>query len=212
MSQRISIIILIFLLTIPAPICAQSAVQQQGNVTIIRPEFVEGKSANSKLLPYRSVQRPRIAVVLSGGGARGLASIGVLRVLERNCIPVDLIVGTSMGSVIGGLYAMGYSTDQLQSIVDTTNWDDLLSYNDEARRRDMFLDQKITRNKSVLVLRFEGLSPVIPEAFSSGQRLTNYLNILTIQALYKPGPSFDDLRIKIQSCCYGSCDRKTHYP
>jgi predicted acylesterase/phospholipase RssA len=47
--------------------------------------------------------------VLSGGGARGIAAIGVLRVLEHNNVPIDLIVGTSMGSVIGGLYAMGYS-------------------------------------------------------------------------------------------------------
>jgi NTE family protein len=184
---------------VPTLIYAQSTVQPQACVTIIRPELFKSKFRYPNFLSHRSVQHPRIAVVLSGGGARGVASIGVLRVLERNGIPIDLIVGTSMGSVIGGLYAMGYSTDQLQRIVDTTNWDDLLSYNDEARRRDMFLDQKITRNKSVLVLRFEGLSPVIPEAFSTGQRLTNYLNILTLQALYKPEPSFDDFRIPFRA-------------
>jgi NTE family protein len=104
-----------------------------------------------------------------------------------------------MGSVIGGLYAMGYSTEQLHQIVDATNWEDLLSYTDEARRRDMFLDQKIARDKSILVLRFKGLSPVIPEAFSTGQRLTNYLNVLTLQGLYQPDPSFDNLRIPFKA-------------
>jgi NTE family protein len=184
---------------VPVLICAQSIAQPQACVTIIRPKFGEAKLHYPQLLSYRSVQHPRIAVVLSGGGARGVASIGVLRVLERNNIPIDLIVGTSMGSVIGGLYAMGYSPDQLQQMIDTTNWEDLLSYTDEARRRDMFLDQKIVRDKSVLVLRFEGLTPVIPEAFSTGQRLTNYLNILTLQALYKPEPSFNDLRIPFRA-------------
>jgi NTE family protein len=187
------------LLAVPTLICAQSTTQSQVRVTIIRPELGEGKLRYPQLLSYRSVQHPRIAVVFSGGGARGVASIGVLRVLERNDIPIDLIVGTSMGSVIGGLYAMGYSPNQLQRMIDTTNWEDLLSYTDEARRRDMFLDQKIVRDKSVLVLRFEGLTPVIPEAFSTGQRLTNYLNILTLQALYKPEPSFDDLRIPFRA-------------
>jgi NTE family protein len=184
---------------VPILICAQGIVQPYARITIIRPDFGESKLRCPQLLSYRSVQHPRIAVVLSGGGARGIASIGVLRVLEKNNIPIDLIVGTSMGSVIGGLYAMGYSPDQLQKMIDTTNWEDLLSYTDEARRRDMFLDQKIVRDKSVLVLRFEGLTPVIPEAFSTGQRLTNYLNILTLQALYKPEPSFDDLRIPFRA-------------
>ncbi len=180
-------------------IYAQSTAHSHVHITIIRPELSESELRSPRLFPYRSVQHPHIAVVLSGGGARGVASIGVLRVLERNDIPIDLIVGTSMGSVIGGLYAMGYSPDQLQQMIDTTNWEDLLSYTDEARRRDMFLDQKLARDKSVLVLRFEGLTPVIPEAFSTGQRLTNYLNILTLQALYKPEPSFDDLRVPFRA-------------
>ena len=114
MCLRISCMIFILLLMVPTLICAQSTAYPQGGVTIIRPEFGEGTYRYPHLLSYRSVQHPRIAVVFSGGGARGVASIGVLRVLERNDIPIDLIVGTSMGSVIGGLYAMGYSPDQLQ--------------------------------------------------------------------------------------------------
>jgi len=60
---------------------------------------------------------PKIGIALSGGAARGLAHIGVLKVLEQAGIPVDVITGTSMGSVVGGLYALGYNADQLDTIV-----------------------------------------------------------------------------------------------
>jgi len=199
MHHRISLITLILLSIAPLLVWAQNNDTSRARVTIIRPELSNTKSRYPNFLVHRSVHKPRIALVLSGGGARGIAAIGVLRVLERNRIPIDLIVGTSMGSIIGGLYAMGYSPEQLQRIVDTTNWDELLSYNDDALRKDLFLDQKIARDKSVLVLRFKGFEPVIPEAFSSGQRLSNFLNILTLQGLYKPNPCFDDLRIPFRA-------------
>jgi NTE family protein len=71
--------------------------------------------------------RPKIALVLSGGGARGLAHIGVLKVLEDLRVPIDMIVGTSMGSIAGGLYANGYSPAQLEEMVLETPWDTLFS-------------------------------------------------------------------------------------
>lgn len=58
-----------------------------------------------------------MAVVLSGGGAKGMAHIGVLKVLERAGIPVDIVTGTSMGSIVGGLYSVGFSAKQLDSLV-----------------------------------------------------------------------------------------------
>ena len=61
-------------------------------------------------------KRPKIGLVLSGGGARGTAHVGVLKVLEELRIPVDLVVGTSMGSIVGGLYAYGHSPEELQQI------------------------------------------------------------------------------------------------
>lgn len=74
-----------------------------------------------------SRQRPRVAVVLSGGGAKGMAHIGVLKVLERAGIPVDIVTGTSMGSIVGGLYAVGWSATQLDSLVRRQDWPLLLS-------------------------------------------------------------------------------------
>ncbi len=180
-------------------VAAQEGFIIQPQSEVISPNLSEAKHRFPKLLTKKKILKPKIALVLSGGGARSIAAIGVLKVLEEKKIPIDLIVGTSMGSTIGGLYAMGYSPEQLQQIVDTTNWDELLSYADDIKRRDIFLDQKITRDKSVLVLRFEGFEPVIPQAFSTGQRLTNYLNLLTLQGLYQPEKNFDDLRIPFRA-------------
>ena len=67
--------------------------------------------------------RPRIGLVLSGGGARGLAHVGVLKVLERHRVPIDLIAGTSMGAIIGGLYASGMSADEIEHELLKVNWD-----------------------------------------------------------------------------------------
>lgn len=83
------------------------------------------------LLPVFAQQsklsRPRVAVVLSGGGAKGVAHIGVLKVLEKAGIPVDIVTGTSMGSIIGGLYSVGWTADRLDSMVRRQNWKFLLS-------------------------------------------------------------------------------------
>ncbi|MFG6440250.1 patatin-like phospholipase family protein [Roseateles sp. LKC17W] len=75
----------------------------------------------------QTAARPRVGLVLSGGGARGLAHIGVLRVLEELKVPVDLVVGTSMGAVVGGAYASGRSVDELEALVKSANWDAILA-------------------------------------------------------------------------------------
>ena len=79
------------------------------------------------------VQRPRIGLVLSGGGARGAAHVGVIRVLEENRIPIDVIAGTSMGAIVGGLYASGMSVDEIDHTIRTIDWDDALS--DKSKRQ-----------------------------------------------------------------------------
>jgi NTE family protein len=75
----------------------------------------------------RSVDRPRVALVLSGGGARGFAHVGVLRVLRELKVPIDIVVGTSMGSVVGGAYAAGNSVEALEEIVRGTDWDSVVA-------------------------------------------------------------------------------------
>ena len=72
-------------------------------------------------------ERKKVAVVLSGGGAKGMAHIGVLKVLEKAGIPVDIITGTSMGSIIGGLYAIGYNANALDSVARAQDWSYVIS-------------------------------------------------------------------------------------
>ena len=78
-------------------------------------------------------ERPRIGLVLSGGGARGLAHVGVLKVLEREHVPIDVIAGTSMGAIIGGLYASGMSADELERELLSVHWDNLFASRVERR-------------------------------------------------------------------------------
>ncbi|RPH35859.1 hypothetical protein EHM92_05455, partial [bacterium] len=73
----------------------------------IRLEYEAANPYGLAIFPHRQVRRPKVALVLSGGGARGAAQIGVLKVLERHGIPVDFVAATSMGAIVGGLYASG---------------------------------------------------------------------------------------------------------
>ena len=73
--------------------------------------------------------RPKVALVLSGGGSRGAAHVGVLKILEKNKVPVDMIVGTSMGSLVGGLYASGKTPQEIEDILGKTDWKEYIRTN-----------------------------------------------------------------------------------
>ncbi|HYM19850.1 MAG TPA: patatin-like phospholipase family protein [Candidatus Kapabacteria bacterium] len=137
-----------------------------------------------------------MALVLSGGGARGLSHIGVLDILDSAKIPVDLIVGTSMGAVVGGLYAAGYSPKELEQIATQTNWQDVLSLDDDSRRNERLPSHKDERT-TLLSLRFNGFfNPVLPQAISSGQRLTMLINGLILSSPYGTQENFlKDLKV-----------------
>ena len=79
----------------------------------------------------------RVGVVLSGGGAKGMAHIGVLKVLEKAGIPVDIITGTSMGSIIGGLYAIGYNANSLDSMVRVQDWSYVITDKEDLRHQSL---------------------------------------------------------------------------
>jgi NTE family protein len=81
-----------------------------------------------------AMSRPKIGLVLGGGGARGAAHIGVLRVLERERIPIDYVAGTSMGAIVGGLYASGLSADEIERVLNSIDWDD--AFVDKSPRAD----------------------------------------------------------------------------
>jgi NTE family protein len=161
---------------------------------VVSPEFLDATPQAIDVLPRKQLRRPRIGLVLSGGGARGMAQIGVLKALVRHGVPIDFISGTSMGAIIGGLYASGWTIAEIESIALHTDWDEVLSLVEDTRRTELFPDQRVAVDRSFLVVRFRGFQPVIPPAVSSGQRLTTMLSTLTLQSLYHPNPSFDDLK------------------
>ena len=142
-------------------------------------------------------EEPKLVLVLSGGGARGIAHIGVIRVLEELHIAPDLIVGTSMGSIIGGLYAAGWSPDEMEEVVQTIDWEKI--FTDRVERKDRSFRRK-QDDRPVLIegrLYFEGLKPVVPSGVIKGQRLELALRI--IEALSPAETDFDQLPIPFRA-------------
>lgn len=149
---------------------------------------------------------PEIGIAMSGGGARGLAQIGVLKALEEEGIKISMVAGTSIGSIIGGAYASGYSIEEMDSIVKGTDWNKLLSLNNPSERRELFIDQKISEDRSLFTLRLDGFSPVLPTSFNEGLRLSNYLTLLCLSAPVVPENNFDDLLVKYRAICTNLVD------
>ncbi len=153
----------------------------------------------SVYLPDFSQVHPRIALVLSGGGARGFAQVGVLKEFEKSNINFDYLVGTSIGSIIGGLYSSGYTADDLDSLVMKTKWDDVFSFSDENPRTDYFLDQKQINDRSFLSLRFNRFKFIIPEAISLGVKSNYFIQNLLWNGIYQPINNYDDLKYKFRA-------------
>jgi NTE family protein len=92
------------------------------------------------LLVFSQGKRPKIGVTLSGGGARGLAHVGILKAMDSSGLRPDYITGTSMGSIVGGLYAIGYSGKEIEAIADKINWNILLS--NESALTGIIMEEK----------------------------------------------------------------------
>jgi NTE family protein len=123
--------------------------------------------------------RPRIGLVLGGGGARGIAHIGVLKELERLQVPIDAIAGTSMGAIVGGLYASGLTAEELEEVVLSLNWSEALS--DTPRRRNLSFRRKQddVRYPIDLELGVRGRKILLPKGLVQGQNLDPLLRGLT---------------------------------
>ena len=127
-----------------------------------------------------AMDRPRIGLVLGGGGARGAAHIGVLRVLEELRVPIDYIAGTSMGSIVGGLYAAGQTPDQIEAALRGIDWNDV--FRDRPPRKDISIRRKAD-DRSYLVdreLGFEGAQVKLPFGLIDGQKIDLVLQRLTL--------------------------------
>jgi len=119
----------------------------------------------------------KVGLVLSGGGAKGIAHVAVLKELEAAGVRVDYIGGTSMGAIIGALYASGYNANQLDSIVRAINFNDILT--DKIPRKSKPFQEKEYGEKYALTLPIKNRKVGIPSAISEGQNVLNLLTKLT---------------------------------
>ena len=136
--------------------------------------------AADTVAPANAGARPRIGLVLSGGGARGTAHIGVLKVLDELGIRIDAIAGTSMGAVVGGLYASGMSGRDIERVMASVDWAD--AFRDRPRRTDLNLRRKV-EDQNFLVKLPLGLRAgnfLLPKGLVQGQKLNQFLRRLTL--------------------------------
>lgn len=123
--------------------------------------------------------RKKVGVVLSGGGAKGMAHIGALKVIEEAGIPIDYVVGTSMGSIIGGLYSIGYTPEQMDSMVRRQDWSFLLS--DKIPRSEQNMAEREASEKYVFSLPFgKNAKTQAVGGLIKGQNLANLFSELTV--------------------------------
>lgn len=122
--------------------------------------------------------RPRVGLVLSGGGAKGLAHIGVLKVIDELGIPIDYIGGTSMGSVVGGLYAMGYSAAEIEEMTLEQDWVALLT--DQLERQNLSVYEKEDYDKFLISFPFDSLKIKLPSGLGAGQNISMMLSKMAL--------------------------------
>ncbi len=140
---------------------------------------------NTSLFAQEHSSRPKVGLVLSGGGAKGLAHIGVLKVLEEAGVPIDYVGGTSMGSIVAGLYAIGYSAKDIEQLVLNENWMNLLT--DQLGRENLTVPEKLDYDKYLLSLAFDGWKLQIPSGLGAGQNVS-----LLLSRLAEPVADIDD--------------------
>lgn len=126
-------------------------------------------------------ERPKIGLVLSGGGAKGFAYVGILKAMEEANIRPDYIVGTSIGAIIAGLYAIGYSADQLDTLIRGVDWDIVLSNN--VPLTYISFEEKEYYDRYLITLPFVDKKLTLPSGIIEGQMLSDLLNKLTWPAM-----------------------------
>ncbi|MFD2724976.1 patatin-like phospholipase family protein [Hyunsoonleella rubra] len=122
--------------------------------------------------------RPKIGLVLSGGGAKGLAHVGVLKVIDSLGLKIDYVAGTSMGAIVGSLYASGYSGQELDSIFNSLDFDKVI--NDDLPRASKAFNERNNAERYAITLPFEDLKLKLPSALSRGQNTYNALTRLLL--------------------------------
>jgi NTE family protein len=123
-------------------------------------------------------QRPKVGLALSGGGAKGISHIGILQAIDSAGLKIDYVTGTSMGSIIGGLYAIGYSGKEIEKISDHLDWDIILSNN--PNYQDISIEEKDEYGQYSIELGLKSFKPQIATGLIESEELWLKLNELFI--------------------------------
>lgn len=140
---------------------------------------------------------PRLGLALAGGGAKAAASIGILKVLEQEGIPVAALAGTSMGAAVGGLLAAGYRASEIEEIFLANDWNDI--FNDKPARSFLTQEQKEGGSKHLLEFTFRQGRFIPPYGLTAGQKLTNLLISRTLAASFEADLDFDRLKVPFRA-------------
>ncbi|MBN1780743.1 patatin-like phospholipase family protein [bacterium] len=143
------------------------------------------------IMAQETMIRPKIGLVLSGGGAKGFAHIGILKMLDSLEIPVDYISGTSMGGILGGLYAIGYRGQELENMVLETDWESLFS--DRPSRDKLPYIEKRETDRYQIDIGILGRKPAIPAGLVYGRKISLLFSSKTF--MYEQFRDFDELPI-----------------
>ena len=154
------------------------------------PQLISGQSKGDTL------NRPKVAVVLSGGGAKGFVHIGVLKVLEEEGIPIDIIVGTSIGSLVGGIYSIGYTADDLEALCKKQNWQEL--FLDDLPRFYLSRADRVIQQRYLFALQVNDKKKIsLPQGVIKGQNVLNLLCGLAANVPY----NMDFSKLPISYAC-----------
>lgn len=133
--------------------------------------------AFTNILAQSNTERPKVGLVLSGGGAKGMAHIGVIKAMEEAGLYPDYITGTSMGSIIGALYAIGYSADEIKEIALGIKWENVLT--NDIPLDKVAIEEKAFYGRYFIELPIQDKKIGLPQGLIEGQELTMFLNKIT---------------------------------
>lgn len=168
---------------------------QQLHLEMIKEQIEISKTDLTKKEVYPE-KRPKIALVLSGGGAKGAAHIGVLKVLEKYQVPVDIIVGTSVGSIVGGMYSIGYSPDEIEKTVLNLKFTSLLTNSKDRNLKN--IEDKIENDKYPFTVSIDkNLKLSFPMGFLNGENI--YLQLKEIFHRAEDIKNFNQLPIQYRA-------------
>lgn len=154
-------------------------------------------SANTSVQDESAPKRPRVALVLSGGGARGAAHVGVLRELERQRVPVDLVLGTSMGAIVGGLYSSGMSPDEIEAALVGMDWGALFDDDPPRTRRAWRRKQEDVGFLVPIEAGWKDGGLTVPRGIVQGQNIEPVFRWLALRSF--GAPDFDHLRLPFRA-------------